>query len=238
VAGLAARAVEPLLGPGTGVPHGRHLARLSVDLLHPVPLAPLSVRADVVRPGRRLQVVDVAVEADGRLVATARAVCIGRGGPDDGAPDPSVDHPADQPPEPDQFAPVALPAAWPLPVFHADAIEARPVTGGFGLPGRGTAWFRLRVPVVAGEPITPVQRVATLSDFASGLSSEVTVHGHTFINADITVSAVRPAVGEWICLMARSHYGEPGSAVALASVWDRHGRIGAIAQSLVIGPAR
>lgn len=238
VAGLVTWAVEPYLAPGPGVPHGRHLARLSVDLLRPVPLAPLAVRAEVVRPGRRLQVVDVTVEADRGVVASARAVCVGRLGPDDGAPEPSTDDLAEQPPDVERFAAVPLPAPWPVPVFHADAIEARPVIGGFGMPGRGSAWIRLRYPLVAGEPLTALQRVATLSDFASGLSSEVTVHGHTFINADITVSAIRPAVGEWIALTARSHYGEPGSAVALASVWDRHGRIGAIAQSLVIGRPR
>jgi hypothetical protein len=234
VAGLVARAVEPLLAPGPGVPHGRHLARLSLELVRPVPLAPLAVRAEIVRPGRRLQVVEVTVEAEAGVVTMARAVCIRRVGPGEGAPPASLDDPADRPPDAAGFAAVRIPASWPLVVFHADAIEARPVVGGFGLPGPAMAWFRLRYPVVAGEPLTPLLRVAVISDFASGLSSEVTAHGSTFINADITLSAIRQAAGEWVGLVARSHYGDPGSAVALASVWDGSGRIGAIAQSLVI----
>ena len=121
-----------------------------------------------------------------------------------------------------------------MTVFHADTVESRPVSGGFGSRTPGTSWMRLRYPVVAGSPLTGLQRVAAISDFASGLSSEVAYGVHSFINADISLSLIRPLVGEWVCVDARTHYGEPGAALALATVWDETGRIGSIAQSMII----
>ncbi len=235
VAGLVAWAVEATLGPGPGVPLGRHLTRLSVDLVRPVPMAPLDLVTELVRPGKRLQVVDVTLVADGTVVTRGRGVCVRRSPPEEEPPPPSVDDPADRPPGPEDRPVEALPAHWPeLEVFHAHGVEVRPVVGSFRQPGRASAWIRLQVPVVAGQPLTGIQRVATLSDFASGLSSDLHFGRHSFINADIDLSLIRPPEGEWVNLDARTHYGEPGSGVALAAVWDVGGRVGAIAQSMVI----
>src|SRR3954454_1480643 len=50
------------------------VARLSVDLYSPIPVAPLTLSSRVLRTGRRIKVVDVDMICDGRAVAAARAL--------------------------------------------------------------------------------------------------------------------------------------------------------------------
>src|SRR5262249_11243548 len=63
-AGLLARAVEPLLAP-------LQPTRLTVELLRPVPVAPLHVTARSTRDGRRIRIAEARLEHDGTAVATA-----------------------------------------------------------------------------------------------------------------------------------------------------------------------
>ncbi len=82
VAALLARAVESI---PTDEP--MHVTRLTVELLRPVPLAPLSVSASVVRPGRKVQLVDARISSGDREVAWARALRIRLQPRDPDAPD-------------------------------------------------------------------------------------------------------------------------------------------------------
>ncbi|WP_165495529.1 acyl-CoA thioesterase domain-containing protein, partial [Actinomadura roseirufa] len=52
---------------------GTRVARVTVDLLGPVPVAPLEVRARVVRPGRRITLLEAEMTGAGRPVARAAA---------------------------------------------------------------------------------------------------------------------------------------------------------------------
>src|ERR1700689_4500266 len=71
VAALLARAIESV---PTDEP--MHVARLTVELLRPVPLAPLSVSTSVSRPGRKVQLVDARISDGERDVAWGRALRI------------------------------------------------------------------------------------------------------------------------------------------------------------------
>jgi Thioesterase-like superfamily len=64
---LAARAIE-LHEPD----ERQRLARVAIDILRPVPVRPLSVRARTVRPGRRVTLIEAVVEADGQEVLHGR----------------------------------------------------------------------------------------------------------------------------------------------------------------------
>src|SRR4051812_21664912 len=77
VAALVARAVEALDAPAPMDP-----ARFTLELLRPVPVAPLRVEATVIRPGRNVQLAEVEVQAGGSVVARARVLRIRR---DEGA---------------------------------------------------------------------------------------------------------------------------------------------------------
>ena len=72
---------------------------------------------------------------------------------------------------------------------HGDIESGRP---------RRRCWFRLRVPIVAGEENSPLMRVAAAADFGNGVSSVVDWNsGWMFINPDLTITsaATRRASG-------------------------------------------
>jgi hypothetical protein len=51
---------------------GQRLARVAVDILRPVPIAKVTVKARMVRPGRRVALLEAVMEADGQEVLHAR----------------------------------------------------------------------------------------------------------------------------------------------------------------------
>jgi hypothetical protein len=238
VAALLARAVESV---PTDEP--MHVARLTVDLLRPVPLVPLSVSATVSRPGRKVQVVEAKISSGDRDLAWARALRIRLRPPGDvadalgasvgRAPVPGTD--PDAPPGPDDGYESPSPLAQ-YKAFHSAGAELRYVAGAFAARGPATVWVRLNEPVVLGEEPTPLQRVAAAADFGNGVSSELDFAHYLFINPDLSVHLHRPAAGEWVCLEASTRLGSPGVGVAESRLWDVDGPIGRALQSLLIEP--
>ena len=226
VAALVVRAAEHH-GPGAEL----QLARLTLELLRPVPFAPLTVRAATVRDGRKVQLVDVTVEADGREVVRARVLRMRTLGVDQVVRATVAEDPAPSPPEEGRTAPSPIIGGR---AFHSDGVEMRFAGGLFAQPGPATVWIRLRVPVLEGEEPSPWQRVAAAADFGNGVSSELDFGSHLFINPDLTVFVHRPPVGEWVCLDARTRYGTPGIGTAESALWDTEGRIGRAVQCLLV----
>ena len=109
------------------------------------------------------------------------------------------------------------------------------MSGAFG-GGPSTAWFRLRVPVVAGETPSPLQRLAAAGDFGNGISSVLHWSEYLFINPDLTLYIERVPVGEWICLDARTIIASDGVGSAESVLYDERGRVGRAAQALLIAP--
>ena len=227
VGAVITRAVEQNVAADDGL----RTTRLTIELLRPVGTAPITVRAAVVRPGRKVQVVDAVVEQNGIEVAWGRAVRI-RVDPALDVPEPTT--PEDPAPDPPS-AGVAVPfAASSYRGFHNGAVDIRYVSGRIDRPGPAIAWFRLLVPVVAGEEPSAEQRAVAVSDFGNGIGSELPFATSVFINPDLTVHLLRPPEGEWICLDARTRFGPPGTGLAESALWDERGRIGRALQSLYI----
>jgi hypothetical protein len=206
--------------------------RLTLELLRPVPLAPLTVHTALQRDGRRVQLVEVTVTAGGTDVARALVLRLRALGEDQAVRARAAEDPAPAPPEGGRTPPVTTVAG--LPAFHSDAVDMRFAGGLFGEIGPATVWIRLRVPVVPGEEPTPWQRVAAAADFSNGVSSELEFGSYLFINPDLTVYVHRPPIGEWVCLDARTRYGTPGIGMAESALWDVDGRIGRAVQALLI----
>ncbi len=235
VAALLARAVESV---PTEEP--MHVARLTVELLRPVPLDRLSVSVSMARPGRKVQLVDARISSGDRDVAWGRALRIRLQPPDSRADGQPADSPV---PDVDPDAPPGPGAGYrtPAPIgayraFHNTGAELQYVAGAFDQLGPATVWVRLAVPVVPGESPTPLQRVMAGADFGNGVSSELDFAHHVFINPDLTVYLHRPAVGEWVCLDASTAIGAPGVGVAQSALWDVRGPIGRSLQGLLVEP--
>ena len=223
-AALLARTFERLPAPG-----GLSLARLTYEFLRPVPVGPVDVRAEVTRPGRRLQLLDGSILADGAEVVRARALRIlpadsGRAYSEEIAP----------PPGPGEGHAGELPGLH-RPRFATDAIEIRFVAGAFG-GGPATAWFRLARPLVGEEKPSALQCLAAASDFGAGLSGTLPREEYLFINADLTVYVEREPVGEWICLESQTRLARDGIGVAESVLYDKRGRVGRATQALLVAP--
>lgn len=205
-----------------------HLARVTCEILGPVPVDTLTVHAEVERPGRSVRLLSARIVHRGRDVLRARSWWIRHA--QTGLSDPAG------PPPP------ALPAAaselsdprWRR--GYLCAVEWRFVTGGFEQAGPARVWTRARLPLVAGEQLSPLQRTMLVADSGNGVSSSLDLGGWHFINPELTVHLHREPVGEWICLQAVSTVQPAGVGLAESALSDLTGPIGRGAQALLVGP--
>jgi len=212
------------------VPAGKRVSRFTMDLLGPIPVAEVVVRAEVLRDGRAVALVraELADPATGRTVAQASAWCVPilDGGPEAGAASPPGT-PADGIHHP-------MPPGWVR--GYADSIDWRWVEGSVAQAGPATVWMRPRVPLIDGEALSPLQRVLACVDSASGIGAELDLRAWDFRNTDLTVHIVRPPAGEWVALAASTLLAGTGAGLARATLYDERGVIGASAQALLVRP--
>jgi hypothetical protein len=200
------------------------VVRITVDLMRPVPVAPLTIETEVLREGRKIQLCAVRLLADGRLTVGATVLKIRRQAqplPGDIA-DPPLDVAApEQSRAESQDSPFSM------------GMTIRAARGRFGGVGPGAIWYRTDRPLIEGSPISQAMRAVVASDFCNA-SSALDFRKWTFLNADLTVSLAREPVGEWILLDAVSWIGPDGAGLATARLADTKGYFGRCAQSLVI----
>jgi hypothetical protein len=203
------------------------IARVTYEFLRPVPIGELEVHAEVVRPGRRVRLLEASIAAGGVEVVRARSLQVQPAELDAGGEDPE-----DTPEGPELGRPSDLRAPY-RPMFSPDAVEIRFVSGSFG-GGPCTAWFRLQAPIVAGEEPSPLQRLAAAADFGNGISATLSWDEYLFINPDLTLYVEREPAGEWVCLRSRTRVLAGATAVAESELFDTRGRIGRATQALLV----
>jgi hypothetical protein len=209
------------------------LARVTYELLRPAPLAELEVAAEVVRPGKRVQLLEGSIRSlDGTEIVRARALRIRPAQLNGASPTKLVPPPAGPQAGKDRPPVFTAPAS---PTFFPNAIEIRFVSGAFG-GGPATGWFRLKVPLVAGEDASPLQRLAAAADFGNGISTVLEWDEHLFINPDLTVYLDRQPAGEWIGLESRTTLAAGGIGTAESVLYDQRGRVGRSIQALLVAP--
>ena len=227
-----------------GVTPGGELpfARLTFSFLRPVPMAPLRLKTEIIRPGRRVQELQAELHADEVLVCRASALRI-TGTPTD-LPT-STGKMLDEPraatlPGPSEGRPVnfSLDDAD-YASFASTAMEMRFLKGGplIGEPqqfGPGTVWMRLRRPLLAQTPPSPLARVVASADFGNGVSAVLPFDEYVFINADLAITLERPAHGEWIALEAQTLLHPDGICWSQSVLHDEYGPIGLATQALVV----
>jgi Thioesterase-like superfamily len=221
------------------------IARLGFEFLRPIPLAPLQLSTRIVRPGRRVQ------ELAGELTATdpesgaeqlvCRASALRVQPISATVADAAVAGAADaaQAGEAPLPAPEAATAvrfslnASEEASFAATAMEMRwlddPRT-----PGPARVWMRLRHPLLAGEELSPLARLAATSDFGNGVAAALPFERFLFINADLTIHLQRQPRGEWIGLDASTRLDSGGSGLAESVLHDVDGPVGRAFQTLVV----
>lgn len=205
------------------------IARVTVEILGPVPVAELSVTAAVDRPGRSVELLSAELSADGRVAVRARAWRIVRS--DTSAVASGIDEPL---PPPSEGRVMTRPEGW--GAGYLDVMDWRTLSGSLGEPGPATVWARQQVPLVGDEEPSGLQRVLTVADSGNGVSSLLDPRKWLFINSELTVHVYREPVGEWIALDAITAIGPEGIGTAVSVLHDLHGAVGRGAQALLIRP--
>lgn len=221
------------------------IARLGFEYLRPIPLAPLRHSTRIVRPGRRVQ--ELAGElsselgSDGEVVSVrASAVRVREIAPDVSAsapPQESFHARATKtmpPPETGRPARFSLDGSTDAS-FAATAMEMRWLDDPRAL-GPKRVWMRLRYPLLPGQALTPLARLAASADFGNGVSAALPFERFLFINADLTIHLYRQPRGEWIGLDARTQLHAGGTGLAESVLHDVHGPVGSAFQTLVVEP--
>jgi len=213
---------------------GMRLARITNEFLGSIPRVPLTAEATVIRDGRRIRLVEASLLAGGRPVAIARAWQIATSG-EGGIPAEGLAS-AVAPP---------LPDAMPQKYFsgyrqwgYGESIEWRWVRGSYDSAGEAVVWARPRIPLVAGEPIHPLDRVLVVADSANGVSSALNPGEWLFIPPAITVTLHRYPAGDWVYLAATSTLAADGLGSTLGTLGDSDGPIGSVAQPLLVARQR
>lgn len=206
------------------------LARVSVELLRPVPLRPMRLTVEITRPGRRVQLIESTLLDDGTPIVHAVGLRLRRA---------DLDLPFEPQPETHWPLPEETPPAvyFPNPgAFGEEAMDARAVEGDFSIPGPGKVWFRLRTEVLEGHGTSPVENAVAAADFGNGVSNIDPDRTWLFINPDLNVRFARPPEGQWVLLDSESHLYPTGTGLAESALYDLTGRFGRSTQSLLVEP--
>jgi hypothetical protein len=205
---------------------GLLVGRLSYDILGTVPVAPVEVVVEVLRPGRTIELVGARLRHDGRDVVRLRAWLVQRGdtGGLAGTPLPALPPPADLAP----WDPTTL---WP-----GGFIASAEVRRDHDAPGRARFWVRTRTPLLDDEPVSDLARVAGLLDIANGMAVRAAPDEVLFPNVDLTAHLFREPRGEWVGFDTSVSFGATGLGLTSSVVHDLEGPVGTLAQSLTVRP--
>ncbi|MGY1729554.1 thioesterase family protein [Geodermatophilus sp. SYSU D01062] len=224
-AALLAREVER----AGGIPGGQTV-RLAYDVLGPVPVGPVQVAARVLRPGRRIELVEATLTAGGRTAMRLTAWRMRTREAADTA----------TPPQPAAVGPEdARPAVFDVfreEVAYHRALDWREASGSLTGTGPAAAWTRPLCALVEGEPMTPLEHLLVMTDAASGISAELAWDRATFANVDLVVALFRQPAGEWLGMDATTTIGPGGVGQCSAELHDTTGRIGRSVASLFVEP--
>lgn len=208
-----------------------HIARLTANLLRPVPISDLEVKVATVYVGRNAGHFSAQLLAGGKEVGVFTALAqreselvLPEGLP--GHPLPTIR------PLPQDSTPAYFPFAG-RHIGYSDLVETREASGHL-FDGPCAIWFRLHHPLVEGETPSPYQRVAVAADSGNGISAVLDYQRYSFVNSDLTIHLLRRPQGEWICLNARTWLGSNGCGLAESALYDETGLIGRATQSLAV----
>ncbi|MEJ3653428.1 thioesterase family protein [Actinomycetes bacterium KLBMP 9759] len=206
------------------------VGRITLDFFGPIPQGRISVATEVLRPGRKVELVEATLTVGGRVCVVARAWRIATA-TDTTTPVPAQPvAPTPLPPPQEQAYLSGVGPGW----GYGRAVEWRFAKGGYAEPGPATVWARPRIPLVAGAPTSGLQRTLTVADSINGVSAELEVTDWLFIPPTLTVTAYRQPEGEWILLDATTTVASVGTGMAHATLSDAAGEFGVATQPLLV----
>ena len=230
VSGLLVRALERC-----EVRDDTRLSRVVIDLLGPVPAdGDLWVRSRIERGGKQIELVTAEMLApgpDGQPRPVARA----SGWRLQQLDTQAVAHSSTRMPRPLSEARERNMKAQGWDRNYVHSLEWLWLTEPLA-PGGGESWIRPIADLVAGEAMTPLERLFAVADCANGIGSTLDISKWTFLNTDLAVHVFRVPDGDWIGFRAETSYGPDGIGTTIGTLFDEQGAVGAIQQSVLVRP--
>lgn len=209
---------------------GLDVARITFEILGPVPVEPCELVVRVLRPGRRIELLQGEMRVRGKPVLLAHAWRVERL-PASGV---TVADPFPVPQLPEAQAQVFFRGVDYFP--YGEALEWRFAEGSFVEPGPATVWARPRIPLVAGQPIDGIDALLLILDSANGVSAELDIRHWTFVPVDLTLNMHRHPQGEWFGMSARTIIDPGGIGTVTTAVFDLDGALGRSLHTLFVRP--
>ncbi|GAA3209655.1 thioesterase family protein [Actinocorallia longicatena] len=228
-------AVAALLASAIQVP-GWNPARVTFELLAPVPAKPLTLEVSPPEGGRRVVRQSVTLLEGGTPVAEARCVAVreavldlpaglaGAAGPFAGLPEPDLSRPRPG---------VREAIGWDS--FDSGAVSVRSLRSADLGANTVGMWINLLVSVVEGEPTPPLSRIAAAADYGSAATGAMLPFDRwSYMNTELTLHLPRELSGSWVGLISTGTVGPNGRGLGAGDLYDRSGPLGRSAQTQVV----
>lgn len=206
------------------------IGRISLDIFGLIEQGEFSIKTQVIRPGRTIELIESTMYGKGKTLIVARSWRMQQ-----------QDSSAIQGLE-DRMTPT-LPEN--LPLFeemyqweggYIRSVEAR--TAGYR-PGKGMLWFHTPIEMIEGQQTSDFVRLIGMVDVANGVvPRQQRPFDWGFPNLDLQIHLYRKPQGVWLGLEATQQYGADGIGLSSAVLHDIYGPFGRSEQILTLRQMR
>lgn len=207
-----------------------NITRVTIEILSGVPVKPCEIKVEVVRGGKRIELLRGEYISEGKTYLIAHAW---RFVPEPGVTSVLSDSYEIPPlPEPQIYKSFQGVSYFP----YGEALEWRFTKGTYYTFGPATVWTRPRIPLVENLVIDPLEALMLMVDSANGISAELDHRSWTFVPVDLTLGIHRQPEGEWVGMDACTVMEHDGIGQTTTTVFDSRGKVGQSVHSLFIRP--
>ncbi|MEI6209567.1 MAG: thioesterase family protein [Desulfuromonadales bacterium] len=211
-------------------PQPVQVTRVTLEILSAVPVKPCEINVEVVRGGRRVELLRAEYIAEGKTYLIAHAWrFISEPGMSSAVSDSYIIPPL---PEPQLFKSFQGVSYFP----YGEAMDWRFTEGGYDTFGPATVWSRPRIPLIENLVTDPLEALMLMVDSANGISAELDIRDWTFVPVDLTLGLHRQPAGEWVGMDAQTVIEIDGVGQTTTVVFDSRGKVGRSMHSLFIRP--
>ncbi len=207
-----------------------NITRVTIEILGAVPVTPCEIKVEVVRGGKRIELLRGEYTSEGKTYLIAHAWRF--------IPEPGVTSVLS-----DSYEIHPLPEAQIYKSFqgvsyfpYGEALEWRFTKGAYDTFGPAAVWTRPRIPLIENLNIDPLEALMLMVDSANGISAELDHRSWTFVPVDLTLGLHRQPEGEWVGMDANTVMEHDGIGQTTTIVFDSRGKVGQSVHSLFIRP--
>lgn len=211
VCGLMAQLLDAIPAPVPMLP-----VRLTLDIYGAVPMAPMTARSRLLREGRRVQLAELELDAEGRTYARATMLRMRNEGIEDRFEPPT--HPFPQNPQ----------------GVRRVVAESIRLAGSETEPGPGAVWMRVITPMIAGEPMNQLANIAAAADWGTSVSPPASLKDWTYANLDVSIHLSRLPRSDWMLLDGKSEVAGNGTGIVHQRMGDTQGMFATTHQSVFL----